>query len=220
MARLIFSAATFTCLFLPIIVSSSDVGSCDKPVILRIQDAPSAFDFAVPSGNAGGYYIDALKRSGNMVPVASCILADTLRSLCKARHPRGVFVDVGAHVGWFSAMAASQGCDVISIEPQDRATTCIQATFAANAAVWHNVSFNVIHAAAGRTSGSAKLSDSAASPDWALASVDFSASSNQSSSHTTRVLRVDDAVEGALGREALLRVIAVKVDVEGAEVRM
>jgi FkbM family methyltransferase len=122
-------------------------------------------------------------------------------------------------VGWFSAMAASHGCDVVSIEPQDRATTCIEATVAANAADWRDVSVTVVHAAAGRASGSAMLSDSAAAPDWALASVNFSFS-NQSSSQTTRVVRVDDAVEDALGREALLRVVAVKVDVEGAEVKL
>jgi FkbM family methyltransferase len=192
-------------------------GSCAQPVFLRIRDAPAAFDFAVPSGDAGGYYIDALKRSGLMVPVASCILADSLRSLCQAKQPRGVFVDVGAHVGWFSAMAASFGCDVVAIEPQHRAVQCIRATVDANAANWRNVSVTVVHAAAGRASGSAALSDSAESPDWALASVDFG-SSQQSSSHTTRVVRIDDTVRDALGRDALARVVAVKVDVEGAEV--
>jgi FkbM family methyltransferase len=217
MKSLVFFFIAFTFVFL--LVRASDIGSCAQPVFLRIQDAPIAFNFAVPSGDAGGYYIDALKRSGNMVPVASCILADALRSLCKAKQPRGVFVDVGAHVGWFSAMAASHGCDVVSIEPQDRATTCIQATVAANAAEWHNVSISVVRSAAGRESGSAMLSSSASSPDWALASVDFS-SSDQSSSLTTRVVRIDDAVEDALGRDALSRVVAVKVDVEGAEVNL
>ena len=204
-------------LSLSILPSVWGAGSCDEPVFLRIRDAPSAFDFAVPSGGAGGYYIDALKRSGVMVPVASSIMVDALRSLCKAKQPRGVFVDVGAHVGWFSAMAASHGCDVVAIEPQDRAVACIKATVAANAAEWPNVSVAVVHAAAGRASGSATLSGSAASPDWALASVIFG-SSNQSSSHATRVVRIDDAVGDALGRDALSRVVAVKVDVEGAEV--
>lgn len=74
-----------------------------------------------------------------------------------------------------------------------------------------------MHAAAGRASGSAALSESATSLDWALASVNF-ISSNQSSSHTTRVVRIDDAVQNALGRDALSRVVALKIDVEGAEV--
>ena len=199
------------------ILIASASGSCAEPVFLRIRDAPTAFDFAVPSGDAGGYYIDALKRSGIMVPVASCILVDALRNLCRAKHPRGVFVDVGAHVGWFSAMAASHGCDVVAIEPQDRAISCIRATVGANAADWRNVSVAVVHAAAGRASGSATLSESSTSPDWALASVNFG-SSNQSSSHSTRVVRIDDAVRDALGRDALSRVVALKVDVEGAEV--
>jgi FkbM family methyltransferase len=218
--RLIFIAlAAITLLSSPHVFSASTSGSCSDPVFLRIRDAPSPFDFAVPSGDAGGYYIDALKRSGVMVPVASCILVDALRSLCKTKQPRGVFVDVGAHVGWFSAMAASHGCDVVAIEPQDRAVACVRATLNANAANWRNVSVTVVHAAAGRASGSASLSESATSPDWALASVDFS-SSSQSSSHTTRIVRVDDAVRDALGSDALSRVVAVKVDVEGAEVQL
>ena len=214
-----FAPVVVTLLLLPVLVSASAAGSCAEPVFIRIHDAPIAFDFAVPSGDAGGYYIDALKRSGLMVPVASCILADALRSLCRAKQPRGVFVDVGAHIGWFSAMAAAHGCDVVAIEPQERATACIHATVVANAAGWRNVSVSVVHAAAGRASGSATLSDSATSPDWALASVNFD-SSNQSSSHPTRVVRIDDAVEEALGRGALSRVVAVKVDVEGAEVKL
>ena len=217
MPYLTFAALAIAFLSLSNLLSPLAAGSCADPVFLRIRDAPAAFDFAVPSGDAGGYYIDALKRSGLMVPVASCILADSLRSLCKAKQPRGIFVDVGAHVGWFSAMAASLGCDVVAIEPQDRAVQCIRATVAANAADWRNVSVTVVHAAAGSSSGSASLSDSAGSSDWALASVTFG-SSRQSSSHTTRVVRIDDAVRDALGGDALARVVAVKVDVEGAEV--
>lgn len=217
MPYLTFAALAIALLSLSNLLSPLAAGSCADPVFLRIRDAPAAFDFAVPSGDAGGYYIDALKRSGLMVPVASCILADSLRSLCKAKQPRGIFVDVGAHVGWFSAMAASLGCDVVAIEPQDRAVQCIRATVAANAADWRNVSVTVVHAAAGSSSGSASLSDSAGSSDWALASVTFG-SSRQSSSHTTRVVRIDDVVRDALGGDALARVVAVKVDVEGAEV--
>jgi FkbM family methyltransferase len=219
MLRLNVIALATTLFFLPVILSTSASGSCAHPVFLRIRDAPAAFNFAVPSADAGGYYIDALKRSGLMVPVASCILVDTLRSLCKAKQPRGVFVDVGAHVGWFSSIAASLGCDVVAIEPQDRAIACIRATVAANAADWYNITFAVVHAAAGRASGSAALSESATSLDWALASVNF-ISSNQSSSHTTRVVRIDDAVQNALGRDALSRVVALKIDVEGAEVQL
>lgn len=55
---------------------------------------------------------------------------------CSRRDPatgrRPLVVDVGAHVGWFSALAASYGCRVLSFEPQPHAHPFLNATITLN----------------------------------------------------------------------------------------
>ena len=59
-----------------------------------------------------------------------------LDGACNRRDPssglRPLVVDVGAHVGWFSALAASYGCRVLSFEPQPHAHPFINATITLN----------------------------------------------------------------------------------------
>lgn len=85
-----------------------------------------------------GYLSNSARDTQVMNPSGSVIVHELLgrEAVCNRRHPISglapLVVDVGAHVGWFSMLAASYGCRVILFEPQPHAHPFLNATITLN----------------------------------------------------------------------------------------
>ncbi len=118
-----------------------------------------------------------------------------------------VFVDAGAHIGYFSAIALHRGTPaVVAIEPQARNLECFRATVRANE--WSD-RVEVHQAALGSRSGAAPLfgaSDNRASLIPGFAGV------SPRTSQTVPLTTLDAVLTGRFIGQRLV----IKVDVEGA----
>jgi FkbM family methyltransferase len=117
--------------------------------------------------------------------------------------PRGFVLDVGAHLGYFTLLAARRGADVIAFEPNPRTLAHLRANIAANdAAARVTVVPKALAAAAGRRPFHLSLAGDTSSlheQDETVAAVDVE-------------VTTADAVVGPRA------VDVIKLDVEGSEV--
>ena len=139
----------------------------------------------------------------------------TTRVLMRHTPPGGTFVDVGAHVGWYSlnaARAVGPKGRVIAVEPDHatlpklrdniRASRAGAVVMVAPVACSDSESTLTFYSAAPGNTGESSLSADNASQDGAVAA-----------SYPVRARRLDDILrEAGAGR-----VHAIKIDVEGAE---
>ena len=85
-----------------------------------------------------GYLSNSARDTHIMNPSGSVLVHELLGrdAVCSRRHPDTglppLVVDVGAHVGWFSMLAASYGCRVLSFEPQPHAHPFLNASITLN----------------------------------------------------------------------------------------
>lgn len=122
----------------------------------------------------------------------------------------GLFVDVGAHFGWYTcAVASLAGTDVIAIEPDADNCAALRANLALNA--FQNVS--VCNAAVGPQSAVLALSRRSVSNSGTVA-VAKAASSHQRQNWVAAVTL--EALLNKLARAAA-RLVLLKIDVEGFE---
>jgi FkbM family methyltransferase len=97
------------------------------------------FWMALPTeASTPGYLSNSARDTRIMNPSGSVLVHEILgkTGVCSQRHPSTglppLVVDVGAHVGWFSMLAASYGCRVIAFEPQPHAHPFLNATITLN----------------------------------------------------------------------------------------
>lgn len=101
----------------------------------RTSQPPDAWD--LPQEANPGYLSNSARATGLMNPSGS-LLADAILGGpegCSATNAQGLaplVVDVGAHIGWFSLLAASYGCRVVAFEPQPHAHMFLNASIALN----------------------------------------------------------------------------------------
>lgn len=75
------------------------------------------FDLLVHPARECRYLSDSIGRFGYYDPMKSVRIASLLRAASAENPGEAIFVDVGAHVGWFTFLAASVGAEVLAIEP-------------------------------------------------------------------------------------------------------
>eukprot|EP00961_Rhodomonas_salina_P087314 1174086-Rhodomonas_salina.1 len=97
------------------------------------------FWFALPTESANpGYLSNSARDTGIMNPSGSLLVHELLGGEhgCQARDPKTnlppLVVDIGAHIGWFTMLAASYGCRVVAVEPQPHAHPFINASIVLN----------------------------------------------------------------------------------------
>lgn len=121
------------------------------------------------------------------------------RHLFASLTPRSVFVDVGAHLGYFSVIAALKARAVFAIEPQEFLIGRIHLNAAAN----HLQNLTILHAAAGSAPGFARI------PKMGLPTTEIGTSNN-----LVPMIRLDDYFTGAL------QPTHIKIDTEGFELHV
>jgi FkbM family methyltransferase len=126
------------------------------------------------------------------------------------RTSSGVIVDIGAHVGVFTAWAATQykGCRVVALEPSSRMCAALRENVAAS----RLRDVTVVQAACGARAGEATLYARGAEGMNSLYPKDNYGSAFQSL-ETVRVMTLDDVFH----RFAIERCALLKLDCEGAE---
>ena len=118
------------------------------------------------------------------------------RLMMSSLTPESVFVDVGAHLGYFSIIAALKARAVFAIEPQEFLIGRIHANAAAN----HLTNVTTLHAAAGDAPGFARIPK-----------VGSPVTKNGDSENLVTMIRLDDYFTGAHQPTHL------KIDTEGFE---
>ena len=139
----------------------------------------------------------------------------TTDALMRRLPPGGTFVDVGAHVGWYSLKAAKvvgPNGRVIAIDPNREILAELRANIAASKAASivtvvpvacaASESTLTFYATARGNTGESSLARANASQDFSIAA-----------SYPVRARRLDDILKDA----AVSRVDEIKIDVEGAE---
>lgn len=111
----------------------------------------------------------------------------------------GLFVDVGAHTGYYSAYMASKATAIIAIEPNDRCIGALRANL-------DGLPARIVHAFAGDRPGQAVFRTDA----QGFSDADFSGRTAQPGEPTQAVVTVDALV----GDD---RVTAIKIDVDGPD---
>jgi len=152
---------------------------------------------------------------GGMVLSSGDYEQATVHELLRHVPAGGTFVDVGAHIGWYSLKAANvvgpKG-HVIAVEPNRetlmwlreniRASGAGRVVAVAPVACSDSETTLTFYAASSRNTGESSLSSANASQEGAIAA-----------SYPVRARRLDDIVKEA----GVARVDAIKIDVEGAE---
>lgn len=91
------------------------------------ESTPISFTLALPATSAS-FVAEFMSSSGGIwARVESMIFLNILTSP-KVRHAAGLVVDVGANLGYFSALSLALGYRVIALEPQPRAQPFLVAT--------------------------------------------------------------------------------------------
>jgi FkbM family methyltransferase len=121
------------------------------------------------------------------------------RHLIETLTPASVFVDVGAHLGYFAVIAALRARAVFAIEPQEFLIGRIHANVAAN----HLTNVTILHAAAGPAPGFAPI-PKVGSPLTGVGTGE----------NLVPMIRLDDYFQGAHQPTHL------KIDTEGFELRV
>ncbi|HKY65491.1 MAG TPA: FkbM family methyltransferase [Acidimicrobiales bacterium] len=121
-----------------------------------------------------------------------------------ALRPGDLFVDVGANIGLYSLLIASQGCDVISVEPAPEARQLLEANLGLN-----GVTTEIVTSALGREPGRSVLTAELGSMNYLVGDAD-EAGIGSGSVVEVQVATLDDL----LGERTAA---GVKVDVEGFE---
>ena len=106
---------------------------------VMLSDTVHPFWMALPTeASTPGYLSNSARDTRIMNPSGSVLVHELLgrEAACSRRHPvtglPPLVVDVGAHVGWFSMLAASYGCRVVAFEPQPHAHPFLNATISLN----------------------------------------------------------------------------------------
>lgn len=117
-----------------------------------------SFTLALPLP-AQSFVAEFMSSSGGIwAKVESMIFLNILTSP-KVRHAAGVVVDVGANLGYFSALSIALGYRVIALEPQPRAQPFLVATARRNG--FRNDRFSLYGCAVGGTRGTVEMINSA-----------------------------------------------------------
>ena len=118
--------------------------------------------------------------------------------------PDDLFVDVGANIGLYSLLMASQGCDVISVEPAPEARRMLEANLGLN-----GVTTEIVTCALGRAPGRSALTAELGSMNYLVNDAGGAAVATETVTEV-EVMTLDDL----LGERTAA---GVKVDVEGFE---
>ena len=152
----------------------------------------------VPQEAEPGYLSNSARATSIMNPSGS-ILVDALLGGdhgCSRLDKRGrppLVIDVGAHIGWFSLLAASYGCRVVAFEPQPHAHAFLNASIAVNG---FQDRIKLVRAA---------VTDNSPPPDGSVGTVRMVNPSGWSNWDITEVAKDSDGREG-------IEVAAVRVD--------
>uniref|UniRef100_A0A7S4KJL2 Methyltransferase FkbM domain-containing protein n=1 Tax=Guillardia theta TaxID=55529 RepID=A0A7S4KJL2_GUITH len=182
------------------------VAEMESMLVVR-TNTPYPFWFALPTSEANpGYLSNSARDTRVMNPSGSVIMHALLEAQCRVmkggRAP--LVVDVGAHVGWFTMMAASYGCRVLAIEPQPHAHVFLNASLLLNG--WKG-RIDVVHAAVGDKGGSVKMVNRHGWDNWDV--TEMTDVDDDAPGDVVRQVRLDDLVDDDI--------LLLKIDAEGAE---
>ena len=165
------------------------------------------FWLALPTADAvPGYLCNSGRATRLMNPSASVLVHELLggEDGCARTDPRTglppLVVDVGAHIGWFTHLAASYGCRVVAIEPQPHAHPFINATLVLNG--WQG-RVRAVHAAVSDECGAVKMVNRHGWGNWDL--TEMAALDDPAPGDPVPVVRVDDLVDEVGPRRARCR---------------
>lgn len=127
----------------------------------------------------------------------------TVRAFSEAVRDGAVVLDIGAHLGYFTALAAKRGATVIAFEPNPRTIPYLRRNLELNGVADR---VRVVERAVGEEQGTASFFLSRGGDESSL-----HAHSPEDEPVSVEVVQVDAEVDG-------LRVDVIKMDVEGGEV--
>jgi len=127
----------------------------------------------------------------------------TMRAFSEAVRDGAVVLDIGAHLGYFTVLAAKRGATVLAFEPNPRTIAHLRRNLALNGVTDH---VRVVQRAVGGEPGTASFFLSRGGDESSL-----HAHSPEDEPVTVEVVPVDAETDG-------LRVDVIKMDVEGGEV--
>eukprot|EP00960_Hanusia_phi_P045186 757080-Hanusia_phi.AAC.5 len=182
------------------------VREIESMLVVRTS-TPNPFWFALPTSEAKpGYLSNSARDSRIMNPSGSVIVHELLDTQCRilkdGRPP--LVVDVGAHVGWFTLLAASYGCRVLAIEPQPHAHVFLNASLLLNG--WKE-RIDVVHAAVGDEKGNVKMVNRHGWDNWDV--TEMTDVDDEAPGDVVRQVRLDDLIQEDI--------LLLKIDAEGAE---
>lgn len=154
----------------------------------------------LPTGRS--YLMPIWDPSASEVYVTNASMDCGAEQLFYAFADRGVFVDVGAHTGYYSAYMAPKATRIIAVEPNDRCIPALEINL-------EGLPARIVHAFAGDKTGRVVFRSTGRGFSYA----DFAGTDADTGAETQAVVTVDGLVDAE-------RVSAIKIDVDGPDLRV